>query len=45
MQKHVTMNWWEGNDGLEVPVHVVRYGYGRMYRRHQHTMGEVFFAL
>jgi hypothetical protein len=27
MQKYVTMNWWEGNDGLEVPVHVVRYGH------------------
>ena len=32
-QKYVTINWWEGNDGLEVPVHVVRYGW--MYRRHQ----------
>ena len=31
MQKYVTMNWWEGNDGLEVPVQVVRYG--RMYRQ------------
>ena len=33
VQKYVTINWWEGNDGLEVPVHVVRYGW--MYRRHQ----------
>ena len=43
MQKYLTINWLGGNDGLESPVHVVRPG--RVYRRHQHTMGEVFCAL
>jgi hypothetical protein len=43
MQKYVTINWWEQNDGLESPVHVVQPG--QVFWRHHHTMGEVFCAL
>ncbi len=42
MQKYVTINWWEQNGGLELPVHVVQPG--RVYRRHHHTMGEMACA-
>ena len=43
MQTYVTINWWEGNDGLEVPLHVVNHGW--MYRRHQHSIVDLFCAL
>jgi hypothetical protein len=43
MQKYVTINWWEGNDRLESPVNMVQPC--QVYRRHHHTMGEVFCAL
>ena len=42
MLKYVTINWWERNYGLESTVHVVRHG--RVYRRHQHTMGNAACA-